>query len=87
MCRQYACCQVSTVDTVPHVARKIDPDDLIDSEGVAALLGLSSRTSVATYRKRHDDFPAPIVDMGRGRCLLWLKPEVERWAAEQGRKP
>ena len=62
------------------MAPLIDPADLIDAHGVADLLGLSQRSSVATYRKRYPDFPAPVVDMGSGRCLLWLRSEVKAWA-------
>lgn len=61
----------------------VNPTDLIDARGVAELLGLSQRSSVATYRKRYPDFPAPVVDMGAGRCLLWLKPAVIAWARER----
>lgn len=57
----------------------VNPDDLVDAQTVAALLGLSSRTSVSTYRHRHADFPVPVVDMGAGRCLLWLRADVEAW--------
>lgn len=60
---------------------KIDPDDLIDAQVIAEMLGLSHRRAVSTYRGRYDDFPDPVVDMGTGRCLLWLRPEVEAWAA------
>ena len=63
------------------MAPKIDPDDLIDSHGIAELLDLSHRSSVSTYRSRYDDFPAPVVDMGAGRCLLWLRADVEVWKA------
>jgi predicted DNA-binding transcriptional regulator AlpA len=63
------------------MAVRIDPADLIDAHGIAELLGLSHRSSVSTYRKRHDDFPAPVVDMGAGRCLLWLRADVEAWSA------
>lgn len=45
------------------------------------LLGLSSHNSVSTYRARYANFPRPIVDMGAGRCLLWLRAEIEAWAA------
>ena len=61
--------------------RMIDPDDLIDAHGVAQVLGLAQRSSVATYRARHTDFPKPVVDMGAGRCLLWSRIEVEAWQA------
>ena len=58
----------------------IDPDNLIDTHDVATLLGLSSRRAVSVYRSRYDDFPTPLINRGTGRCLLWLRADVERWA-------
>lgn len=58
----------------------VEPDDLLDSHDVAELLGLSSHRSVSTYRARHEDFPRPLIDKGAGRCLLWLRADVEKWA-------
>ena len=77
--RQYICRQPTT-SNVAIVAAPIDPDDLIDAHSIAELLGLSHRSSVSTYRKRHADFPEPVVDMGAGRCLLWLRADIEAWA-------
>lgn len=57
----------------------IEPEDLIDSHEVAELLGLSSHRSVSTYRIRHEDFPRPIVEKGTGRCVLWLRSDIEGW--------
>jgi glutathione-regulated potassium-efflux system ancillary protein KefG len=57
----------------------IDPDDLVDSNEVAALLGLSSSTAVSTYRQRYNDFPQPVVVKGSGKCILWLRGDVEAW--------
>lgn len=62
------------------VAKKIDPDDLIDTHDIAALLGLSSPRAVSVYRARYGDFPAPLIDRGTGRCLLWHRAAVEAWA-------
>jgi glutathione-regulated potassium-efflux system ancillary protein KefG len=52
--------------------------DLIDSAGVAEILGLSHRNSVTTYARRYPGFPAPIVTSGRLR--LWLRRDVEEWS-------
>jgi len=60
-------------------------EDLIDSQGVADLLNLSSRTAVSVYQKRYSDMPRPVVDLGRGRTLLWLRPEILKWARITGR--
>jgi predicted DNA-binding transcriptional regulator AlpA len=71
------CLRLTTI--LGDMGRTVDLDDLIDTAGVAQLLGLSHRTSVGIYRRRYDDFPEPVVDLGAGRCLLWLRPEVEAW--------
>jgi hypothetical protein len=82
---------LTTFDTIRWVSKpvnylhqgvSVDPADLLDSHGVAEMLGLSSHRSVSTYRLRYDDFPAPVVDMGAGRCLLWLRADIEAWAAK-----
>jgi predicted DNA-binding transcriptional regulator AlpA len=65
----------------------VDVDDLIDAAGFAALLGLSHRNSIRTYRKRYHDFPEPVVNLGSGRCLLWVRSEAEAYAQSKGRQP
>jgi hypothetical protein len=65
------------------MARLIDPDDLIDTAGVAELLGLASRSVVSVYRGRYSDFPAPVVE--QGACRLWLRSDVEDWGNDTGR--
>ncbi len=57
----------------------VDTADLIDARGVAVLLGLSHPNSVSTYQHRYLDMPRPIVDLGEGRCKLWLRSEMEEW--------
>jgi hypothetical protein len=64
------------------MARKVDLDDLIDAHGVAAILGLNHRNTVSVYQSRYDDMPRPVLDLGSGRCKLWLRSEVVRWSAE-----
>lgn len=60
------------------MAPKVDPDDLIDSADVAELIGITNRNGVSVYRHRHPDFPCPVIE--KGRCLLWLRSDVEAWA-------
>jgi predicted DNA-binding transcriptional regulator AlpA len=57
---------------------RIDPRDLVDTEQVKEILGLSSRNGVRVYRARYSDFPAPVIE--RGRCVLWLARDVREWA-------
>lgn len=61
-------------------------EDLIDAQAVAELLGLSHRNTVSVYQKRYPDMPRPVLDMGKGRCRLWLKPEIVSWANRTGRR-
>jgi glutathione-regulated potassium-efflux system ancillary protein KefG len=68
------------------MARKVNLDDLIDAHGVAAVLGLTHRNTVSVYQQRYEDMPRPVLDLGDGRVKLWLRPEVERWAAAQASK-
>jgi predicted DNA-binding transcriptional regulator AlpA len=62
------------------VAPRVSTEDLIDARDVAHLLGLSQRTSVSVYQQRYPDMPRPVVDMGRGRCKLWRRSEMIKWA-------
>jgi glutathione-regulated potassium-efflux system ancillary protein KefG len=67
------------------MGRRVDVEDLIDAEAVAAVLGLAQRNTVSGYQRRYPDMPRPVVDMGRGRCKLWLRSEIERWAVTRAR--
>ena len=62
---------------------KVDTEDLIDAQGVADVLDLSHRNTVSQYQRRYADMPRPVIDLGEGRVKLWLRPDIERWAAEQ----
>jgi predicted DNA-binding transcriptional regulator AlpA len=65
-------------------AVKIDTSDLVDANEVAALLGLARRQAVSTYRRRYEDFPAPVVE--KGQCVLWLREDVRRWDDRRRRR-
>jgi glutathione-regulated potassium-efflux system ancillary protein KefG len=68
------------------VGRRVDLEELLDANGVADLLGLAHRNTVSVYQHRYPDMPRPVLDFGNGRAKIWLKPEIERWAAEQAAK-
>jgi len=57
----------------------IDADDVVDARVVAELLGLSHANSVSLYQRRYDDMPRPVIDMGQGKCKLWLRSEIVEW--------
>jgi glutathione-regulated potassium-efflux system ancillary protein KefG len=68
--------------------RRVIVDDLIDAHDVAEILGLAHRNTVSQYQTRYPDMPRPVVNLGRGRPMLWLRSEIERWhqkTAAQGR--
>jgi glutathione-regulated potassium-efflux system ancillary protein KefG len=31
--------------------------------------------------RKYEDMPRPVIDLGQGRVKLWLRPQIERWAA------
>jgi predicted DNA-binding transcriptional regulator AlpA len=60
---------------------KVDPAELLDPSEVAAVIGLANANGVSVYRRRYDDFPSPVIE--KGRCVLWRRQDVERWAARR----
>jgi predicted DNA-binding transcriptional regulator AlpA len=65
------------------VGTQIDRDDVIDAQAVAELLGLAQRNTVSLYQRRYADMPRPVIDLGKGRCKLWLRSAIERWQRER----
>lgn len=61
------------------MAPMVNTDDLADARELAELLGLSHPNSVSLYQRRYPDMPRPVLDLGRGRPRLWLRPVVEAW--------
>lgn len=61
------------------MGRLVDTDDVIDAQGVADLLGLAQRNTVSLYQRRYTDMPRPVVDLGSGRCKMWLRSEIADW--------
>lgn len=65
--------------------KKVVLADLLDAGQVAGLLGLSGANGVRVYRSRYPEFPDPARASEGGRCLLWLRQDVEAWAKATGR--
>ena len=63
----------------------VETEDLIDSNEVAVLLGLSHRNTVSQYLSKYPDMPRPVIDLGPKRARLWLRPAIESWV--QHRQP
>ena len=62
---------------------KVATEELIDARDVAEILGLAHPNAVSVYQRRYSDMPRPVLDLGRGRPKLWLRPEIKRWSVEQ----
>ena len=65
------------------MAPRVNTEDLIDTQGVAEILGLAHRNTVLQYQQRYADMPRPVFDLGKGRVKLWLRPEIVGWAEKQ----
>ena len=65
------------------MGRKVDTDDLLDAQGVADLLGLAQRNTVSLYQRRYPKMPRPVIDLGNGRCKMWLRAEIAAWKLDR----
>lgn len=63
--------------------RLIRVDHLVGTVEIARRLGVRDHNVVNTWRRRHADFPEPLVDLYHGR--LWAWPDVDMWARRTGR--
>ena len=64
---------------------RVGTEDLVDANDVADLLNPAHANSVSTYQRRYPDMPRPVIDLGRGRCKMWLKQDIIAWARRTGR--
>jgi hypothetical protein len=58
----------------------ITVDDLVDTSGAAALLGVEP-TSVTRYRARREGFPEPLRHFGG--APVWTREQILDWAASR----
>ncbi len=63
----------------------VDVELLVGSAEIAERLGVTSHTAVHRWRLRDPTFPQPVATVTR--TLIWLWPEVEKWAKRTGRLP
>lgn len=61
----------------------VNTEDLADARELAVLLGLSHPNSVSLYQRRYPDMPRPVLDLGRGRPRLWLRPAIHDWLQQR----
>jgi predicted DNA-binding transcriptional regulator AlpA len=58
--------------------------ELVDSEGISNMLGLS-RAHVTGRLTKRPDFPQPIVNLSQ-RIRRWLRSDVESWVMGANKK-
>jgi hypothetical protein len=63
--------------------REIDPSELVGAPEIAERLGLARPQVVHNWRYRHEDFPAPLVELRQGNVWYW--PDVVEWLRRSGR--
>lgn len=56
--------------------RGISPDWLVGTEDLAKRLGVT-RQAISIWRRRHSDFPMPLLD--HAKIKIWYWPDVIRW--------
>lgn len=61
----------------PENVKLIDPDDLVGAHEIAKRLGLALPQTVHSWRKRYENFPAPVVMLTMG--LAWDWNEIQEW--------
>jgi hypothetical protein len=66
-----------------------DPDrtvrvgDLVGAAEIALRLGLKHPQSVSLLKRRHDDFPEPVMQLAK--AFVWNWPDIAEWAKATGR--
>lgn len=65
------------------MGRQVDVDDLVDARQVAQILGLTHPNTVHQYQQRYPEMPRPVYAPGARRAQLWLRGDVEAWAASR----
>jgi hypothetical protein len=60
-------------------------DQLVGTAEIAQRLGVRRPQVVHDWRRRYEDFPAPVARLSQ--VWVWYWPDVERWARKTGRLP
>jgi hypothetical protein len=68
------------------MSRRHDLGDLLAGVDIADMAGVG-KACVANWRIRHEDFPQPIVVVGRGNMPIFSHREVLEWLARTDRLP
>jgi hypothetical protein len=75
---------VSSPAYAPRVTSRYAAKDLVGVAEIAERLGVGTSV-VHDWRRRHADFPEPVLRLRMG--LIWAWKDVEAWARRTGRLP
>lgn len=67
------------------MGRRLDVEQLVGTVEIAEKLGVKRIQRVHDWRRRYEDFPAPVATLSG--VMIWNWPEIERWAKRTGRLP
>jgi predicted DNA-binding transcriptional regulator AlpA len=65
------------------VGKKVDLDNLVGATEIAQRLGVKRPHLIHDWRRRHPEFPKPVLELTG--ILVWDWREVEVWAKATGR--
>ena len=65
--------------------RLVRVGDLVGAAEVAVRLGLKHPQSVSLLKRRHAEFPEPVMQLAK--AFVWNWPDIEAWAKATGRLP
>ncbi len=65
------------------MGRKVDLDNLVGATEIAQRLGVKRPHLIHDWRRRHPEFPKPVLELTG--ILVWDWREVEVWAKATGR--
>jgi hypothetical protein len=65
------------------VGKKIDLDFLVGATEIAMRLGIKRPHLIHDWRRRHSDFPHPVLELTG--TLIWEWREVRSWAQKTNR--
>lgn len=65
------------------MGRKVDLDNLVGAAEIAQRLGVKRPHLIHDWRRRHPEFPRPVLELTG--ILVWEWKDVEVWAKATGR--
>jgi hypothetical protein len=65
------------------MGKRVDVEQLVGTKEIAERLRIKRPHLVHDWRRRYTDFPEPLARVSG--VILWLWPDIERWARRTGR--